>query len=132
MEQLTEEVTGEYRLNFNKGEPEWDDPIAPEVTSDVLGRRTGTVINRTGLLAWSLMSLPCVEMANLLGDGRIEIRVSTGSGFDELTFKFQVAELVSNIREIPAYRAKAVSGWRHGLRDLATALVNATAARPIV
>ena len=98
----------------------------------MLGRTTDTVINRTSLLAWSLMSLPCVEMADLVGDGWIEIRVSTDSDFDELTFKFQVAELVFNIREIRACRAKADSGWRHRVRDLAAALITPTAARPIL
>ncbi len=126
MEHLTQELTREYRLNFNKGEPEWNDPIPPEVTSDVLGRRTGTVINRTSLLAWSLMNLPCVEVADLVGGGWIEIRLSTDSDFDELTFKFQIAELVTNIRELRAYRMKAVSAWRPGVRDLAASLMNKT------
>jgi hypothetical protein len=125
MEQLTQEITREYRLNYNKGEPEWDDPIPPEITFNVLGDRTGTAMNRASLLAWSLMSLPGVEAANMVGGSSIEIRLSTDAEFNELTFKFQVAELVANVREIRACRANATSGWRLRLWDLAAALLTA-------
>src|SRR5215211_4760114 len=103
MEHLSQEIRREYRLNFNTG-PEWDDPISPEVTSDLLDRRTGTVINRTSLLAWSLMNLPHVEVADLVGGGWIEIRVETDADFDELTFKLQIADVVAEIRELRPYR----------------------------
>ena len=123
MEQLTQEITREYRLNFNNGELEWDDPIPPEVTSNVLGRPTGTVINRTSLLAWSLMSLPSVEVADLVGGGWIEIRLGTDANFDELQFKLQVSELVAEIREVRPYRQRAA--WRQqGVREITAALVN--------
>ena len=128
MEQLSQEIRREYRLNFNTG-PEWDDPISPEVTSNVLGRRTGTIINRTSLLAWSLMSLPHVEVADLVGGGWIEIRVETDSEFDELSFKLQVADVVAEILQLRPYRPNAP--WRReGVRNLAAALVNRPTARP--
>src|SRR5918993_1401108 len=123
MTQLTHEIRREYRLNFNKGEPEWDDPISPEVTSDVLGRRTGTVINRTSLLAWSLMNLPCVEVADLVGGGWMEIRLNIDPDFDELNFQFQVAELVASVRDIRAHRVRAHSSWGPGVRDLTAAVM---------
>ena len=106
MEQLTVEITREYRLNFNKGEPQWDDPIPPEVTSNVIGYRTTTIINRTSLLAWSLMMLPQVEVADLAAGGWIEIRLRTETDFDELSFQFEVAELVAIIRQFRAHRSK--------------------------
>jgi hypothetical protein len=130
MTQLTHEIRREYRLNFNRGEPEWDDPISPDVTSDVLGRRTGTVINRTSLLAWSLMNLPCVEVADLVGGGWMEIRLNIDPDFDELNFQFQVAELVASVRDIRAHRVRAKSSWTPGVRDLAAAVMNKAAVRP--
>jgi len=117
MEQSTPEIRREYRLNYSKGELEWDDPIPPEMMSNVLGKRTGTVMNRATLLACSLMTLPCVEAANMVGEGSIEIRLSTDAEFNELTFKFQVAELIADVRELRAYRANANSGWRLSLRN---------------
>ena len=62
---ITKEITREYRVDFNKGETHWDDPIPAEVTSDVLGRRTTCIINRTSLLAWLLTNLPDVACADL-------------------------------------------------------------------
>ena len=133
MEQLTKEITREYRLNFNKGEPEWDDPIPPDVTSNVLGYRTTCIINRTSLLAWSLMMLlPQVEVADLARGGWIEIRLRTESDFDELSFQFEVAELVESIREFRAHRAKGVPGFVSPprLRSLASGLINNTGLPP--
>ena len=34
------EITREYRLDFDVLEADWDDPLLPEVTSKVLGRKT--------------------------------------------------------------------------------------------
>ena len=131
MEQLSQEIRREYRLNFDKGEPAWDDPIAPEVTSEVLGRSTDTIINRTSLLAWSLMKLPHVEVADLVGGGWIEIRVETGADFDELTLKFQIADIVAEIREIRPYRLNNPRR-RHGVRNVAATLINPPTARPLL
>src|SRR5215208_3560838 len=131
MELLSQEIRREYRVNFNNGEAEWDDPISPEVTSDVLGRSTGITINRTSLLAWSLMNLPHVEVADLVGGGWIEIRVETDADFDELTFKLQIADVVAEIRELCPYRPNAP--WREqGVRNLAAALIKRSTARPVL
>ena len=70
MEHVTHEITQEYRLDFEGGEAGWDDPIPPEVTSRVLGREATCTINRTSLLAWSLMNIAHVQVADLAcGDG---------------------------------------------------------------
>ena len=55
MDQLTKEISREYRVDFNNGETHWDDAIPPEVTSGVLGKPAICIIDRTSLLAWSLM-----------------------------------------------------------------------------
>ena len=47
MEYDTAEMTRQYRLNFNRGEPLWTDGIPPEITSDVTGIRT-TRTSRSG------------------------------------------------------------------------------------
>jgi hypothetical protein len=60
------------RLHFNE-DPLWEDPIPPEITSNVLARRVTSVINRTSLLAWCLMNIPSVEVADLTGGGWIAI-----------------------------------------------------------
>src|SRR5918993_4707230 len=118
MVHLSQEIRREYRLNFNSGEPEWDDPISPQITSEVLGRITSTVINRTSLLAWSLMNLPHVEVADLVGGGWIEIRVRTDADFDELSFKLQIADVVAEIRQVCPYCPHAPRR-RPGVRNLA-------------
>ena len=130
MTRLLQEIRREYRLNFDKGEPDWNDSIYPDVTSEMLGRRTGIIINRTSLLAWSLMKLPQVEVADLVGGGWIEIRVETDADFDELTFKLQIADVLADIRDLPAYRSN--TPWRQGARNLAAALINTSKARPIL
>jgi len=123
MVHLSQEIRREYCLNFNSGEPEWDDPISPQITSEVLGRITSTVINRTSLLAWSLMNLPHVEVADLVGGGWIEIRVGTDGDFDELSFKLQIADVVAEIRQVRPYCPNAP--WRRqGVRNLAAAVIN--------
>src|SRR5687768_753284 len=123
MQHLVEVSAGQYRLKIHKGDTAWDDPIAPEVTSDVLGARTATVISRTSLLAWSLMNLPCVEIAHVVGAGRIDLTVKKDAEFDRLEFTFQVAELVFETRELHAHRLKPAGEFRSGLRNISRALV---------
>jgi hypothetical protein len=100
MDRGTEEITREYRLHFNDEDPLWEDQIPPEITSNVLARRVTWVINRTSLLAWCLMNIPAVEVADLTGGGWIEIRISTGPGFDEEPFKAEVADIVARVKQV--------------------------------
>ena len=100
MDHGTQEITRVYRLDFNFGEPEWDDPMPHDVTSDVLGRRAMSTINRTSLLAWSLMNLPSVEVADLTLGGWMKVVISSGSSFDEPAFKIAIAEIVQRVRNI--------------------------------
>src|SRR5687767_8851780 len=99
MDRGTEKITREYRLYFND-EASWEDRIPPEITSNVLARRVTSVINRTSLLAWCLMNIPSVEVADLTGGGWIEIRVSTGPDFDEEPFKAEVADIVARVKQV--------------------------------
>ena len=79
MNNVAKEITREYRLDFNNGETHWDDPIPPEVTSRLLGRRVTCIISRTSLLAWSLMmDVREVEVADVTADGWMRIEVSRG------------------------------------------------------
>jgi hypothetical protein len=132
MEQLAKEITREYRVDFNKGETEWNDPIPPEVTSDVLGNRTTCVISRTSLLAWSLMRLPHVEVADLARGGWIKVRLNTDEEFDEVSFKLEVAELIASIREVRPHKAKGLPGFLSPprLRNAAAALMSGIEFRP--
>jgi hypothetical protein len=100
MDHGTQEITRVYRLDFNFGEPEWDDPMPHDVTSEVLGRRAMSTINRTSLLAWSLMNLPCVEVADLTLGGWMKVVISSGSNFDEPAFKTAIAEIVQRVRDV--------------------------------
>jgi hypothetical protein len=93
MDHGTQEITREYRLDFSRGEAEWDDPIPPEVTSGVLGRRTKATIKRTSLLAWSLMNITEVEVADVTAGGWIKIRIRTEADFDEDAFDTRSATL---------------------------------------
>jgi hypothetical protein len=95
-----EEITREYRLEFNTDEALWDEPIAPETSSTVLARRVTHALNRTSLLAWSLMNISSVEVADVTGNGWIEIRISTGSDFDEGAFKAEVANALARVRQV--------------------------------
>jgi hypothetical protein len=95
-----EEITREYRLEFNNNDPAWNDFIAPEISSRVLARRVTHVINRTSLLAWSLSNISSVEVADLTASGSMEIRISTGRDFDEDAFKAEVAEVLATVRQV--------------------------------
>src|SRR5215211_3552857 len=80
MNNVAQEITRSYRLDFRNGETHWDDPIPPEVTSQLLGRRVTCVISRTSLLAWSLMmDVREVEVADVTADGWMEIAVCTAT-----------------------------------------------------
>jgi hypothetical protein len=100
MDHGTQEITRVYRLEFNLGEPEWDDPMPHDVTCDVLGRRAMSTINRTSLLAWSLMKLPCVELADLTFEGWMKIVICSGADFDDARFKMAVDEIVQQVRDV--------------------------------
>ena len=100
MDRGTEEITREYRLHFNDEDSSWENPIPPEITSNILARRVTSVINRTSLLAWCLMNIPSVEVADLTGGGWIEIRISTGPDFDEEPFKAEVADIVARVKQV--------------------------------
>jgi hypothetical protein len=100
MEHIAQEITREYRLNFNDGEAHWDDRIPPEVTSGVLGRGATCAISRTSLLAWSLMNISEVQMADVVCGGWIKIVISTGPDFDELAFTSEVAQVLSEVSAV--------------------------------
>jgi hypothetical protein len=100
MDHGTQEIKRVYRLDFNNGEPDWDDPIPSEVASSVLGRKTTSMINRTNLLAWALMDMPQVQVADLAFEGWIMISISPDAHFDELTFKSEVATIVRFVRQV--------------------------------
>ena len=100
MEHVPEEITREYRLDFNHGEAAWDDPMPPEIICNVLGRNATCRINCTSLLAWSLMNIPQVQVADVACGGWIRISISTGTDFDELVFKREVADIVAGIRQV--------------------------------
>jgi hypothetical protein len=94
-----EESTREYRVYFNDGSV-WEDPIPPEVSSNVLARRMTSSINRTSLLAWSLMNIPAVELADLTEGGWIEVRISTGPEFNEEPFKAEVLDIIARVKQV--------------------------------
>lgn len=104
MEHVTREITREYRLDFNRGEAGWDDPIRPETTSLVLGRRATCIISRTSLLAWSLMTIPAVQVADLTCEGWIKIVISIDADFDEVAFRSELAKIVADVRNVPGTR----------------------------
>jgi hypothetical protein len=113
MDRGTEEITREYRLHFNDDEALWEEPIPPEITSNVLaGRVAASAINRTSLLAWCLMNIPSVEVADLTGGGWIEIRISTGPNFDEESFKAEVAGIVTRVKNVPTVCAAQKLSFR--------------------
>ena len=102
MNYLTREITREYRLDFNTGETHWDDPIPPDVTSDLLGKPTPCIIDRTSLLAWWLMmNVREVAVADVTAGGWMKITVSTGCHFDEVRFAAEVAHAVARVTQVP-------------------------------
>ena len=102
MEYDTAEMTRQYRLNFNRGEPLWTDGIPPEITSDVTGIRTTRTIDRASLLAWTLLNICHVETADLAFHGWIRMVVSTNGNFDEPAFKREVADVVNGVKLLRA------------------------------
>ena len=102
MEYDTAEMTRQYRLNFNRGEPLWTDGIPPEITSDVTGMQTTRTIDRASLLAWTLLNICHVETADLAFHGWIRMVVSTNGNFDEPAFKREVAEVVNGVKLLRA------------------------------
>ena len=100
MDWRTEESTREYRVYFNDDACVWEDPIPPEISSNVLARRMTSIINRTSLLAWSLMNTPCVEVADLTEGGWIEVRLYTGPEFDEEPFKAEVLDIIARVKQV--------------------------------
>ena len=111
MQHVTRETTREYRLDFDSGDADWDDPIPPEVTSDVLGRRMTCTITRTSLLAWSLMNISEVQLADLACGGWIKIVISTGNDFDESAFKSEIARVLSAVRAVRCNRRADAPGF---------------------
>ena len=100
MESETQEITRQYRLNFNHREAFWDDPIPPEITSCVTGMKTAGTIDRTSLLVWSLLNLSRVETADLAFQGWIRILVRTSADFDEAAFKRDIADVVKGVKQV--------------------------------
>jgi hypothetical protein len=104
MDQVTREITREYRLDFNNGEGHWCDRIPPEVTCNVLGRPATRIINRTSLLAWSLMmNLRDVAIADVTAEGWMKISITTGPKFDEAAFTREVAETLTAVTRVRSY-----------------------------
>ena len=124
MEHVTREITREYRLDFNGGETGWDDPIRPEATSLVLGRRATCTISRTSLLAWSLMTISAVQVADLTCEGWIKIVISIDADFDEVAFRSELAKIVADVRDVPGTRPS----WR---RDAARPVYIQAAAKDV-
>ena len=102
MEYDTAELTRQYRLNFNRGEPLWTDGIPPEITSDVTGIQTTRTIDRASLLAWTLLNICHVETADLAFHGWMRMVVSTNGNFDEPAFKREVADVVNGVKLLRA------------------------------
>jgi hypothetical protein len=101
---VTEESTREYRVHFNDDASLWEDPIPSEISSNVLARRMTSIINRTSLLAWSLMNMPFVEVADLTEGGWIEVRLSTGPEFQEEPFKAEVLDIIARVKQVRSSR----------------------------
>jgi hypothetical protein len=104
MNNVAQEITRSYRLDFRNGETHWDDPIPPEVTSQLLGRRVTCVISRASLLAWSLMmDVREVEVADVTADGWMEIAVCTGPDFDHTAFMRDIAATVTEVTQVRSH-----------------------------
>ena len=132
MEHVTHEITREYRLDFEGGEAGWDDPIPPEVTSRVLGREATCTINRTSLLAWSLLNIAHVQVADLACGGWIKIVISTGPDFDESAFRAEVAGVLDGVKSVRSNRRPraAERGARIGLEAVVGAVAPLAMAMP--
>jgi hypothetical protein len=100
----TQEINRVYRLDFNNGEAEWDDPMPPEITAQLLGQSATSLINRTSLLAWALMGLREVEVADLAFDGWMKVNVITDTAFDEIAFTSNVAAVVARVKQVPKHQ----------------------------
>ena len=111
MEYDTAEMTRQYRLNFNRGEPLWSDGIPPEITSDVTGIRTTRTIDRASLLAWTLLNICHVETADLAFHGWIRMVVSTNGNFDEPEFKREVADVVNGVKLLRADQKECAANF---------------------
>ncbi len=112
MESETQEITRQYRLNFNHREAFWDDPIPPEITSCVTGMKTAGTIDRTSLLVWSLLNISRVETADLAFQGWIRILVRTSADFDEAAFKRDMADVVNGVKQLRSGRESTQSRCR--------------------
>ena len=120
MEYDTAEMTRQYRLNFNRGEPLWSDGIPPEITSDVTGIRTTRTIDRASLLAWTLLNICHVETADLAFHGWIRMVVSTNGNFDEPEFRARSG----------GHRQNGVKLLRADQKECAANFMQADAPRP--
>jgi hypothetical protein len=113
MNYLTREITREYRLDFNNGETHWNDPMPPDVTSGVLGKPTICIIDRTSLLAWSLMmNVREVAVADLTAGGWMKISITIGSNFDEANFTREVADTVTSVTQVPRHHGEKLLSHR--------------------
>ena len=112
MESDTQEITRQYRLNFNHREAFWDDPIPPEITSCVTGMKTAGTIDRTSLLVWSLLNISRVETADLAFQGWIRILVRTSADFDEAALKRDIADVVNGVKRLRSARESTRSRCR--------------------
>ena len=101
MEYDTTELTRQYRLNFNRGEPLWSDGIPPEITSDVTGLHHPD--DRTGEPARLDIAehMPRRDRRSAF-HGWIRMVVSTNSNFDEPAFKREVADVVNGVKLLRA------------------------------
>jgi hypothetical protein len=99
-----QEIAREYRLDFNNGEAHWDDAIAPEVTSEVLGTRTTCIISRTSLLAWTLTHIAEVDVADVTAEGWIKISLNTGPAFDEASFREAISAVLNRVLGVRRHR----------------------------
>jgi hypothetical protein len=125
------EITREYRLDFTQGEAHWDDPIPPEVTSQVLGKQATCIISRTSLLSWSLMmNIREVEVADVTVDGWIQIAVRTGPDFDEKAFGRSVAETMAEVKQVRSQLSPKHGAFRRGRAGQPVQLTTPLASAP--
>ena len=133
MDHVAKEITREYRLDFNHGETHWQDPIPPEVTSGVLGKATTRIINRTSLLAWSLMmSLGHVTVADVTADGWMKIAVTSEGDFDEDAFTWEIAETLTAVKAVRRHGGDMAAECKSNLPEtsMAPMWMNPTYAQP--
>jgi hypothetical protein len=106
MQHSTEEIARAYRLDFDNGEAHWDDPMPTDITSGVLGTKATCIISRASLLAWSLMNIPEVEVADLTWEGWIRVSIKTGVEFDETAFKAEVETILTGVKLVRSDQAR--------------------------